>query len=248
MKIFILLSILLSASFTSDVPARFYTVVWNVGQGQFVSAISPSSCLHFDMGGEFFPWKKIFAQCKDKPNFAFFSHWDWDHIGALNTLKHSNSISKEFCIALRPSGTSSKHKMKLLNSFPSCSPSDNKISLNIWTPKITSKSSSNDGSQVLFNKNVLIPGDSPIQQEKIWSHRPWVKQSRILVLGHHGSQTSTSSELLDSLPNLKLAISSARWRRYHHPHPLVEARLNKERIPLLRTEDWGNIWIEQNME
>lgn len=246
MKYFILILILLSASITRNATVQFYTVVWNVGQGQFISSITPSSCMHFDMGGEFFPWKKLFSHCKDKPNLAFLSHWDWDHVGALGKLKRTaNSPLKELCIALRPLGTATEAKMKLLASFPSCESSLKKLPLHIWQPQ--TGGDPNSRSQVLLSKDVLVPGDSPVHQEALWLHQPWVKQSRILILGHHGSQTSTSQELLKSLRNLKMAVSSARWRRYHHPHPVVEARLSKARVPLLRTEDWGNIWIEEKM-
>lgn len=248
MKYFILILTLLSASLTAlEMPVRSYVIIWNVGQGQFISAVSSASCMHFDMGGEFFPWKKIFWQCRNKSNKAFLSHWDWDHIGALGKLNDlPNTPMKNLCIALHPIGASTKHKMKTLSAFPSCPILHNREPLYIWKPQEQKKTKdTNTLSQVLLNRDILIPGDSPVDQEKIWSHLPWVKQSRILILGHHGSKTSTSQELLNLLPNLKMAISSARWQRYHHPHALVEARLKEARIPLLRTEDWGNIWLEQ---
>ncbi|MGZ3774691.1 MAG: ComEC/Rec2 family competence protein [Pseudobdellovibrionaceae bacterium] len=244
MKYFTLILILFSASFTNDTQAPHYVVIWNVGQGQFVTSVSPTSCLHLDMGGEFFPWKKIFTECKDKNNFAFLSHWDWDHIGALGKLSPHSTL-KKFCIALPPLGPASEHKMKIIKSFPTCDLPLEKLPVHIWKPRNGNDSNINSRSQVVLCKDVLTPGDSPIPQEKIWSQLPWIRPSRILILGHHGSKTSTSQELLKALPNVKMAISSARWNRYHHPHPIVEANLSKARIPLLRTEDWGNIWIEQ---
>ncbi|MGZ3769493.1 MAG: hydrolase [Bdellovibrio sp.] len=241
MKYFIFVLILFSASITHDSSGKNYLVIWNVGQGQFVSFVSPLFCHHFDMGGEFFPWKKILSECQKKDNEVFLSHWDWDHIGALNTLKGKNLLNN-FCIALRPLGNSSQHKMKLLEPFPSC-PTE-KISELIWKPPMGQKDS-NSLSQVVKINETLIPGDSPVTQEKIWSRLNWIKSSRVLILGHHGSKTSTSTELLQSLPYLKMSISSARWKRYHHPDASIEARLQHYRIPLLKTEEWGNIWIEQ---
>jgi competence protein ComEC len=114
----------------------------------------------------------------------------------------------------------------------------------IW--KAAPNASSNAQTHVILFSDILIPGDSPQAQENIWRHQPWISQTRILLLGHHGSQTSTSQELLRALPRLKLGISSARWARYHHPHSAVELRLRKANVPLIRTEDWGNIWLEQN--
>lgn len=70
-----------------------------------------------------------------------------------------------------------------------------------------------------------------------------LKSVRVLALGHHGSRTSTSKDLLKELPNLKLAIASARKRRYGHPHRETVEALGKFKVPILSTEDWGNIVI-----
>jgi competence protein ComEC len=75
-------------------------------------------------------------------------------------------------------------------------------------------------------------------------HLSGLSGSRILVLGHHGSRTSTSSLLLDHLPRLTAAVSSARFRKYGHPHARVRRDLAKRHIPLLRTEEWGNLHFE----
>lgn len=245
MKYFFVFLISFSASLTGNSTATNYFVIWNVGQGQFTSSISPLTCTHFDMGGEFFPWHRILSQCRHKKNQAFLSHWDWDHIGALKKVGKKFFLNS-FCIALKPLGKSSAYKMKLINSFPTCDSSIKKSRFQVWKPaKINADT--NSSSQVIVEKKILVPGDSPASQEKIWSQVPWIQQSRILILGHHGSKTSTSQELLKRLPNLKMSVSSARWHRYKHPHASVEARLHKAKIPLLRTEDWGNIWIEQSM-
>jgi competence protein ComEC len=59
-----------------------FLVVWNVGQGQWVTHISPKSCIHIDMGGEYFP-KVVLDWCKHKNNYVQISHWDWDHYSFL---------------------------------------------------------------------------------------------------------------------------------------------------------------------
>jgi competence protein ComEC len=47
------------------------------------------------------------------------------------------------------------------------------------------------------------------------------------------------------MPGLRVAVASARERRYGHPHQETELILRKFRVPLLRTEDWGNIHFWQ---
>lgn len=249
-----------------------YVVIWNVGQGQWVTAVENFKCRHFDVGGERFPWKKVSALCRDKQNEIYLSHWDWDHIGALARWPKS----WQSCIALRPQGLSSPGKMKMLSRFQDCA---TKTSLPVWrhsdfsimlsnddiektessktkrkrrkpaasqllTSKPANKVGSNELSQVIRFGDFLFPGDSPVSAEKSWSQMPWVSSARILVLGHHGSRTSTSEELLERIPDLKLAISSARYERYKHPHPEVLYRLKRHHIPILKTEDWGNIWFQ----
>ena len=230
----------LSATPMQESFVRPYFVVWNVGQGQWLTQITAESCLHFDLGGEFFPWKKLRQMCGDKNNEIHLSHWDWDHLGALSKPSLRQTLPLH-CLALRPSGDSSRYKKSLLEHLPACS---RKVALKLWTPAAHPTKDSNAQSHVLLHQGILIPGDSPQKQEALWSQLPWVRDSRILILGHHGSRTSSSEELLTRLPGLKLSIASARWARYRHPHPRVLARLRKHRIPLLRTEDWGNIWLE----
>ena len=104
--------------------------------------------------------------------------------------------------------------------------------------------SSNGSSIVYAYDKLLFPGDSGSQQEKHWSKHSYINKIEILVLGHHGSKTSTSDLLLTKLPKLKYAISSARYAKYRHPHNSVLARLNLHKIIVLKTEDWGNIIFE----
>jgi metal-dependent hydrolase (beta-lactamase superfamily II) len=64
--------------------SRIQLIVWNVGQGQWVTIIYPTQCLHFDVGGETAPFRKVIKSCKEKSNKIFLSHGDWDHLNKLN--------------------------------------------------------------------------------------------------------------------------------------------------------------------
>jgi competence protein ComEC len=221
-------------------------IVWNVGQGQWTTLVDSQFCYHFDMGGERSPLSQVKRVCAEKENRIYLSHWDWDHISfALKAQK----ILKKACLAIPPLGKSSAYKMRILKAYKKCDlPSTADISLQElthFTPEDLGKKT-NDLSHVLVaEKSILIPGDSTSQQEKIWSYEKGLLQTRLLVLGHHGSKTSTSDELLSHLPRLKIAVASARQARYGHPHFEVLERLKKYRVPVLRTEDWGNIWFQE---
>lgn len=243
----VILLIALSASPLRRDSLSNFLVVWNVGQGQWVTTVQEEQCWHFDVGGEFFPWKKLTAVCKKKENKIYLSHWDWDHIGAL-----ARWPSWSTCIALAPHGKSSKHKMKMLEQFSNCAENGSAVKstakqnlVRQWSPDSSIKQKdTNSASHVIQYAQFLIPGDSPRAQELQWKNTSWVPQSKVLILGHHGSRTSTSKELLEQLPRLTMAIASARWKRYKHPHAETESLLKQHHIALLRTEDWGSIWFE----
>jgi len=62
-----------------------------------------------------------------------------------------------------------------------------------------------------------------------------------LVLGHHGSQHSSSYAFLEHFKP-KLAIASAGYaNRYGHPHPIVLQRLDALKIPYKTTIEQGAI-------
>jgi competence protein ComEC len=103
----------------------------------------------------------------------------------------------------------------------------------------------NDTSTVIQIQNFLIPGDSPSQKEKIWAKNILPNNKiEILILGHHGSKTSSSEVLISRLSHLKMAIASSRSKKYGHPHKKVIERLKKHRLNVIRTEDWGTLMIQ----
>lgn len=217
-------------------------VVWNIGQGQWVTHIQPDTCNHYDMGGEFGSFKIIrktlLSHCGKKDNRIHLSHWDYDHF--MNIPLAARNLPR-LCWENTPEfGFMKKSAQDILSlSIPACL---GNTAHAVWVP--TGARTTNEASQIFFAGNVLITGDSPIQQEKTWvGEIENLSLASILVLGHHGSRTSTGKILLERLPQLKFAITSARYQKYRHPHAETLARLSEFNIPLLKTEDWGNIWF-----
>lgn len=218
-------------------------VTWNVGQGQWVTHVQSDICSHYDVGGEFGSFKRIkktlLIHCGQKNNQLSISHWDYDHYSNLFFLARQIPY---LCWRLYSDfGKQKASVQKLLQlSIPVC-PETNDNSY-VWTP--TEAKNTNDSSAVILKQGVLMPGDSSIKQEKIWIQTLPLQQVDILVLGHHGSRTSTGRQLIDQMHSLSFAISSARYARFRHPHPDVINRLQKSHIPVIKTEDWGNIWFQ----
>jgi competence protein ComEC len=68
--------------------------------------------------------------------------------------------------------------------------------------------------------------------------------STILKISHHGSQTSTSMELLEQLNPQVALISAGQNNSYGHPHSNVLSMLNATNTPILRTDLEGDIEIK----
>ena len=220
-------------------------IIWNIGQGQWITHVLNDHCLHYDAGGEFNSFKKIknkiLNQCKNKQNRLSLSHWDFDHYMNIQSLYKN---FKSVCWDDKP--TLSKHNKSIQTvldlNISNCAQLDIKIQIERYKP--TDGRSSNDSSSVVFDSGVLITGDSTTAQEKIWvSKIKSIEKTKVLILGHHGSRTSTSDYLLKHLPNLQTAVASARFKKYRHPHKETLQRLIKNKTPVLKTEDWGSILI-----
>jgi competence protein ComEC len=197
------------------------------------------------MGGERSPLPRLRRLCSGKTNIISLSHWDLDHVGfALRAKK----ILAKACIETPPLGRASPRKRKILTMYPPCAAtSASPVKELTHFSSADLQQNTNDLSHVfLVAKNLLIPGDSTAKQEKIWIEGAGadLRRAKFLLLGHHGSRTSTSEELLGRLRHLKTAVASARYAKYGHPHLEVVRRLQKYHVPLLKTEDWGNLWFE----
>jgi competence protein ComEC len=235
----ILLAFLLwPISLTMPLDSRW--IIWNVGQGEWVTWVTHDRCYHFDMGGERMPDIRV---CADKQNRVYFTHWDLDHIGFA---AKAQAVLPHICLGQAPLGEASRRKQKLLAHLKPCAPDP---IVRIWKPfppRKKGKQSANELCQIyVVNGKMLVTGDAPMAEERQALFSGWRPGPiRWLVLGHHGSRTSTSDTLLDALPELRLAIATARHKKYGHPHPETIERLNRHHIPLLTTEEWGNIVIE----
>ncbi len=215
-------------------------IIRNIGQGQWVTHISNDFCDHYDFGGEIYYLKyqrKIFSRsCSKKKNRLYLSHADKDHYAFLPFIKKNSS---KLCWAYR--------SIDLIENFPQipwCA-EQSQIKLIFYD---SSGKNKNDRSLVFILSHFLIPGDSGQKTEKKWipTSEKNLDSINFLILGHHGSKNSTSHLLLKRLPKLKMALASARYARFKHPHHDTLKRLKQHKIPLLKTEEWGNIIFDRS--
>lgn len=233
-RYFIVMILILLKSQSISTDRLFNFIVWDVGQGQWTTFIDHNQCLHFDMGGEKYP-KKLTELCRRKLNILFITHEDWDHVSFISTFSRK---TENFCFFnLKPP------KRTFLKRLKKCDIKLPKV-VSIISKGLSGRSANEESSVFLLNNQILQTGDAPQSEEKRWLYK-LPKKIKLLILGHHGSNTSTSNSLLEHI-KIKMAVASSRKKRYGHPHPKVIDRLKNKKIPLLSTENMGSLyfWIK----
>lgn len=115
-------------------------------------------------------------------------------------------------------------------------------------PTAGEESAGNDASLVLAvdvgGRRLLLTGDLEASGERAVAAHLGVAGAppiAVLKVAHHGSRTSTTDAFLDRLrPGLAI-VSAGRRNPYGHPAAEVVARLDRRRVPLLRTDRDGQI-------
>ena len=91
--------------------------------------------------------------------------------------------------------------------------------------------------------DTLITGDAPAALERQLIESFDLPDIECLVVGHHGSATSTCDQLLDALTPETAVISVGENNTYGHPTQAVLERLEERGIDILRTDLNGTITV-----
>ena len=91
---------------------------------------------------------------------------------------------------------------------------------------------------------LLLTGDVGADVERVVIPSLIPARVRVLKVGHHGSRTSTTKELLDAWPPSIAVISAGRGNRFGHPTPEVLQRLAQSGAVMYRTDRDGEITLE----
>ncbi len=90
----------------------------------------------------------------------------------------------------------------------------------------------------------LFTGDAEKEPEqemiKMWGND---LKADVLKVGHHGSSSSSTDEFLEKVNPSLAVISVGKDNDYNHPHEETLEKLNRLNIPVLRTDELGNIII-----
>ena len=210
-----------------------YVCFINVGQGDCALVHNRGRNVLIDTGGAlerdiarevlipFFQRRHI-----RKIDTVFISHEDYDHSGALISLK------SHFPVGEVVSGSDFYEKEAGGIRFRN---------LNRYAPG----KEENENSSVLFfhflDLRFLLTGDAPQEIErKIIRDHPEL-ETDILKIGHHGSSTSSCLAFLRTVHPEEAVISVGEGNRYGHPSSIVLTFLRSLNITIRRTDLEGSV-------
>jgi competence protein ComEC len=171
-------------------------------------------------------------------DYLVLSHADTDHTGAFAEVLQAYP------------------KVKLIADFETGFPQQSCFSLparyldaELWAFRSDQQlQEGNDSSCVLAIKaagwQTLLTGDigHSVEAELLLAHPNLTTD--LLLLGHHGSKSSSQLNFLSSLQPLVALNSAASHNAYGHPSKEVLGRLALLQIPLLNTAEQGALRIE----
>ena len=162
-----------------------------------------------------------------KLDAVILTHADYDHCGSLESLKEHFPVQtilwqNDFLTKEENSISFSGLKIENLNDY-----------------HITKDENSQSGVYrfTIKNKTFLIMGDAPKEIEaKLMKDKKDKLSCDYLVIGHHGSNTSSSVEFLILTKAKEAIISCGENNKYGFPHKETIQNLQKAGIPYHRTD------------
>ena len=228
--------------------------VINVGQGQSILVQQGKSRYLVDCGGEHAGITAdtvanfLLSQGIFQLDGIILTHYDADHAGSVMNLMNSVPADN---IYLPDLYDSNGLRERLENTYPDqCRLIEGIAEVIVDGGKFTlypAENAANDNDSsvcVLFqaeNCDILITGDRSKAGERKLLEQAELPMLELLVVGHHGSNESTSLELLHATCPKAAVISVGEDNRYGHPRQEVLERIEQFACEIYRTDIQGTI-------
>ena len=185
----------------------------------------------------------------NKINYLILTHGDFDHMGeAINLVNNFkvnkvifncgefNDLEKELIKVL------DKKKIKYYSCIKELNIDNNKL----YFLQAKDYDNENDNSNVIYTElngyKFMFMGDAGVTTEKEIMDKYSLPNIDVLKVGHHGSKTSSSKELINEINPKYSIISVGKNNRYGHPNKEVLDNLEKSKI--YRTDEDGSIMFK----
>lgn len=240
----------LVASWTEPYLDDCRVTVLDVGQGQCVLLQSEGRSYLVDCGSDSDNYAAdqaanlLLSQGITKLDGIFITHFDDDHVGGISNLLTRITVSQIYSPQVDEENESYDFgnteviavDKKQLFTF-----GDAKITL---IPSENASSGNESSLCILFqtkNCDTLITGDRTAAGERELVEQNEIPDIEVLIVGHHGSKTSTSRELLIKTKPEIAIISVGADNSYGHPAEEVLSRLRDFGCIIYRTDLLGTI-------
>ena len=244
-------AVAVEASGQGDMAVHFI----DVGQGLAILVQSGGENLLYD-GGNRAHADEVVQYLKNQQvetiDYMISSHYDEDHLGGL--VKCLDNFEVEHVL-----GSDYVHTSELFNTFMNTATAHAIIveypsvgdtyefgtgSFTVMAPDGISQNS-NDNSVVIRlvngNNSFMFMGDAEETSEQDMISTGMNLDCDVLSLGHHGSASSTTWDLLEASTPSWAVISCGQDNSYGHPSAETMGKLKDMDIPVFRTDDQGTI-------
>jgi len=227
----------------------------DVGQGDSIFIELPNKQAMLIDAGNLENGSQIVKYIKDAGyttlDYVVATHPHSDHIGGMATVindlninkfymikkEHTTEIFEDMLIAIQNKGlgiNTAKAGVNILN--------ESNLKIDILAPVGSSYEDLNDYSAIINltygNKSFLFIGDA----ESVSEGQITAKiKADVLKVGHHGSDSSTSSSFLSTVSPKYAVISVGTENSYGHPTYETLTELNDADIEIFRTDESGTI-------
>lgn len=242
---------------TSTTPTGVLEVHYiDVGQGASQLIIAPNGSIMLIDGGNNDDEQRVVKYLKEqgvtKVDILVGTHPDADHVGGLDAVVDAFEIGSIYM----PKVTSNTKTFEsLLNSIANKSLKvttakagvnlnlDEQLTVNMIAP-INTYDDANEMSAVIKltfgDTSFLFTGDAEAKSENDLLADGTNLKSDVLLIGHHGSNSSTSKSFLDAV-SPEFAVIQVGKNSYGHPTSEIIKRLMDKKIKIYRNDEQGNI-------
>ncbi|MGG4495607.1 MBL fold metallo-hydrolase [Brevibacillus reuszeri] len=254
-----------TTSATSSSPLKDGKVIVHyidVGQGASQLIIGPSGkTILIDAGNN--DKEKVVTDYLKKQNvkkvdILIGTHPDADHTGGLDAVIRTFDIGKIYMPRVQANTKTFESVLtEIAKKGLKVSTAKAGVTLE-WEPDVAiemvapigSYKDANDMSAVIHltygTTSFLFTGDAETESEKDLVQSQVNLKSDVLLVGHHGSKTSTSEAFLNRVNPTYAIIQSGKGNKYGHPTNVVMDRLAKKGIKIYRNDEQGNIVFTSN--
>jgi len=229
----------------------------DVGQGQAQLVIGPTGKTMLIDGGNNDMEERIVAYLRDhgvsRVDILIGTHPDADHTGGLDAVVQHFDIGKIYMPRIQ-SNTKTFESLLLSIQQKGLKVTTAKAGLVLdWEPDVEvnmiapvgTYDSTNEMSAVVHlrygDTAFLFTGDAGKQSETDILQSGADVKADVLLVGHHGSSSSTSEAFLEKVAPAYGVIQAGSDNRYGHPHKEVLSRLAEKGVAIYRTDEHGNV-------